>query len=204
MKRNQLLFWAGIVSKLAEIIFYLVLVISIIFLIHWNLDKEYYKGVEVVLNDGSIMLLEGRSMTDLINSNVKNINGSLKNGNLTAPEKNFYITDLNALSFYLTYIQLVLSSILSILIIKEIRKVLKSVKEFETFRNSNIKSFQRLGYYCLAFAALNCVRILATNERRSISFNPGITILSFMISAFILAEIFKEGKRLAEIDQLTI
>lgn len=204
MKRNQLLFWATAISKLAEIILYVALVISVIVFIHWHLNKEYYNSVEIILKDGRINVSEGKSITGFTKSNRENINPNAEYERTHQGEKRYYFSDLNSTSFYFSYLQLILSIILGILMIKEIRKVLKTVKELKTFNDTNIGSFQRLGYYCLAFAAINCVHILATHETRSISFNPSFTMLSFMISAFILAEIFKEGQKLSEIDQLTI
>lgn len=94
--------------------------------------------------------------------------------------------------------------ILSMLMVQEVRKILKSVQDLETFNSRNVKAFRTLGYLCLAMAALNSVLLLSTNQDAVKNFSVDFNFLYFMLAAFIMAEIFKEGQNLSEQDQLTI
>lgn len=197
MKKNRLLTGAAYVAMAAEIVVYLALVISTIVFFHWHVEKEHYDSFGIMLKNGDIELSEGKE----INAN------SSPASNYTSEDKKekvFRLSDLSRTSFYFTSFQIILSLVLIVLMLRKVRDILRSVKEFKTFTNTNVKSFKRLGDYCLALGALNCIYFLASDTEKDVSFNPSLTLLSFMLAAFILAEIFKEGQKLAETEQLTI
>jgi hypothetical protein len=119
-------------------------------------------------------------------------------------EVRFFLNELNLVSVYSLFFQTLLSLILSLFMVREVIKILKSVQERQTFTTNNIKSFRLLGYFCLAMVAFNSTHYLVTNHNSFLSFNPSFTLIGFMLAAFIMAEIFKEGQNLSEQDQLTI
>ena len=118
--------------------------------------------------------------------------------------KQVYLNDLKPFSIYFTFFQLILSVIFSYLIVQEVIRILKLVQEFQPFNAANIKSFQRLGYLCLSILVLNSFHFLNTNKTSFISFGISYSLLIFMLVAFILAEIFREGQKLYEQEKLTI
>ncbi|WP_375436567.1 DUF2975 domain-containing protein [uncultured Hymenobacter sp.] len=205
MKKNPLLYLALVSSRIGGGLLCLALLFVIGCFVHWHLDPAYYKSVQISVEGGSISLYEGETL------HSKSVSGRdiVSSGNKAALStascgKRFYVNELASVSVYTSFLQVVLSIILSGLMIREIIKILKSVREERIFTASNVNSFRLLGWLCLAMSALNSIRIMATAQNSTVSFNPGFSLLLFMVAAFIMAEIFKEGYRLSEQDRLTI
>ena len=203
MNKNRLLDLAFIGTAVVGVSLCLAMCILMGVFIHWHITPESYKSVQVIVEDRSITLSEAENVSANPPSGKFYFKLNIGRTNSTF-EKRFYLNDLNRASLYFTFFQLVLGMILSMLMVQEVRKILKSVQDLETFNSRNVKAFRTLGYLCLAMAALNSVLILSTNQDAIKNFSVDFTSLSFMLAAFIMAEIFKEGQNLSEQDQLTI
>jgi hypothetical protein len=203
MNKNLLLYLALTGSRLFGCVICITMCILTGLFIHWHITPESYQSVQVIVKDKRITLSQAETVAakplpgkDKVKSKIGRINSD--------GEKQFYLKDLNPASLYFTFFQLVLAAILSLLMVQEVVRILKSVQELKTFTSRNVKSFRSLGYLCLAMAALNSVLVLSTNQDAIMSFSPDFTLLTCMLAAFIMAEIFKEGHNLSEQDQLTI
>jgi len=204
MNKNLLLYLTLIGSKLVGGLLCLGLALLLSLFVHWHLNPEHYKSVLVMAKDGNIAFTDGKPISYNPLPNQGNVHHPDKTNSAYLSNKGFYLNELNAFSIYYTFCQTLLSIILSLFMVREVIKVLKSVQDRQTFTINNVKSFRRLGYLCLAMLALNDINYLSTNQDSSLSFSLNFTMVAFMLAAFIMAEIFKEGQYLSEQDQLTI
>ena len=94
---------------------------------------------------------------------------------------------------------------------KEFQNIIQSVKRLGSFHLNNIISFRRIGKYSILYFILTLFYFgLTFNNslyfgqggfsQTSISFTP----LLFALISFILAEIFKEGNKLQQENELTV
>ncbi len=193
MKKNKLLYLALLVSKVIRVLIFLGLALLLIIFIHWHIDKDYYKAVQISVDNGSLFISESKTETADPVPHLSSNSG-----------KRVYLNDLNPFSIYFTFLQICVTLVLSFFIAREVIRILKSVHESQPFNAGNITSFQRIGYLCLSLTALNSLRFLITNQTSFKSFSINYTLFIFMLITFILAEIFREGQKLYEQDKLTI
>lgn len=92
----------------------------------------------------------------------------------------------------------------SILILTEGLKVISSIRSLETFQKENIQAFRRMASVFLALFILNMFNLENNGDLLSFTFRLPLNYLFAVIGCFILAEIFKEGNRLMEENELTI
>lgn len=92
----------------------------------------------------------------------------------------------------------------SILIINEILKVIRSIRSLETFKEKNILAFRRMGNIFLAFFFIQMFSLTPNGDQYSFSVSLPLFYLFAVMGCYILAEIFKEGNKLMEENQLTI
>ncbi len=193
MQKNKLLFLALLVSKAIRVLIFLGLALLLIIFIHWHIDRDYYKAVQISVDNGSLFISEGKTET------AQPVPQLLSNSS-----KRVYLNDLNPFSIYFTFLQICVTLVLSYFIVREVIRILKSVQELQPFNTGNITSFRRIGYLCFSVAALNCFRFLIAKQTLSVTFSVDYVLLIFMLITFILAEIFSEGQKLYEQDKLTI
>ncbi|MBC5993483.1 DUF2975 domain-containing protein [Pontibacter cellulosilyticus] len=115
-----------------------------------------------------------------------------------------FLQDISQLSLYLFYLQSVAILIIWIFILQQISKLIRSVRELQTFRNSNSTTLRRIGRYCFLIFILTAFRWAETETGSFIGIYINYLPVLFMLGAFILAEIFEEGNKLYEAEQLTI
>jgi hypothetical protein len=196
MSKNLLLSVALVCSRLFKFLLWLALICIIGLFIHNRMKPDSYKSVLVNITNRSITFVAPKSSVEM----PPPPSGKSAMGGDT----HVLLNEIKPAAIYLVFVQIVLSIMLSILMVREVVKILKSVRDLETFNNTNIKSFRLLGYYCLMLAGINSILIISTNRDTHIVFNLDLTLLIFMLAAFIMAEIFAEGHKLSEQDQLTI
>ncbi|MER2996325.1 DUF2975 domain-containing protein [Pontibacter populi] len=193
MEKNRLLTFALAISNIAKAFFVLLIVAMAVVLAHWHIAPETYKDVLVTIDSSN---------------EVKYV--FKHNDTLTEPEDSIQadtigtLSQISHVSFYFHYLQTVGQFILLILIISQVSRIIRSVKAFETFRENNSHAFWKIGIYCVAIALLNCIKWFEVSHHTRMSFSIGVVPLAFALGAFILAEIFKEGNKLYEAEQLTI
>jgi len=204
MNKNLLLYLALIGSRLVGGFLCLGLALLLGIFVHWHLNPEHYKSVLVMAKDGTIAFTDGKPISSNPLPDQEDVHLPDKTNSAYLSNTGYYLNELNAFSVYYIFCQTLLSIILSLFMVREVIRILKSVQERQTFTAINVKSFRLLGYLCLAMLALNSIGYLSTNQDSNLSFSLNFTVLAFMLAAFIMAEIFKEGQNLSEQDQLTI
>lgn len=114
-----------------------------------------------------------------------------------APLHPFAIKNIKPLSLYVVYLQFCAIFFCSFMIFKEGIKIINSIKCLESFKEGNVNSFKRMGkYFFFIFLLSGFALVVADNgEFRGIFFN---------FTAYIMAEIFKQGNVLQEEIQNTI
>jgi hypothetical protein len=103
-----------------------------------------------------------------------------------------------------SFTKVILVLIVVILIIRNFIQIIKSVKSQNTFREQNIRNFQQVGLYFLVIFFINIFNIEYANNAATISLAFTPEYLLYAITAYILAEVFKEGNKLSEDNKLTI
>jgi len=200
MSKNLLLSVALFGSRLFNFILWVALICIIGFFIHWRMKPDSYESVCVNIKERRIAFYDPKASVLLSGREIK----TAPSGRLDRTSIFFLLNDIKPAAIYFAFVQVVLTILLSMLMVREVVKILKSVRDLETFNNTNIKSFRLLGYFCLTMTAINSVLIISTNQETHIVYNLDLTLLIFMLAAFIMAEIFAEGHKLSEQDQLTI
>ena len=88
--------------------------------------------------------------------------------------------------------------------LKEFRKVIKSVENIRTFQQQNVQVFRTIGKYSVFYFLLSSYSYYGFEQGVQASYNLHLTSLIIALFAYILAEIFKEGNKLAEENSLTV
>lgn len=199
MTKNRLLNIAIGSCKFLKLIYILSFIFTSIIFIHIQIDREAY-------NDIKINHTGDTSTTFSIGSN-KSYTEKYKD-----PYNDAYVLEkLTTTTIYLIYFKFTCIFILLFLSIKEFQNIIQSVKRLDTFRRNNILSFRQIGKYSILYFILTLLYFTLTFDntlyfgqggfsQTSISFTP----LLFALISFILAEIFKEGNKLQQENELTV
>ena len=103
-----------------------------------------------------------------------------------------------------TFLKLALVILSTILIITEILKVIQSIRSLDTFRQKNILAFRRMAQIFLVLFFINIFSLVQTENQVTFTFGLPLEYLFAVIGCSVLSEIFKEGNKLMEENQLTI
>ena len=199
MTKNRLLNIAIGICKLLKLIYTLSFILTTVIFIHIQIDKEVYNNIKINHTGDT-------TTTFSIDSN-KSHSDKWKD-----PYNEVYVLEkLTTTTIYLIYFKFTCIFILLFLSIKEFQNIIQSAKRLDAFRLNNILSFRRIGKYSILYFILTLLYfILSFNNtlyfgqggfsQTSISFTP----LLFALISFILAEIFNEGNKLQQENELTI
>jgi len=186
MKKNKLLSIAIIICKSSKIIYILSLIVFTCFFAHLQIDRDYYKDANIKVNSSDIDVKFSDKWEENSNENV------------------FALNKMTTTAIYSIYFKYSLVIIMMLLITNEFQKIIESVQTLKTFKRNNVISFKKIGIYAFIYFLLTCYTIIDYHEgskgQLQISFIP----LIFMLFAFIMAEIFKEGNVLMEENDLTV
>lgn len=189
MTKNKLLNIAITLCKISRIFFIILFVGFTSVFIHLQIDKEFYSATEFH-----------------IKMDTSDFNFVTKSKHSTDEDyKDIFIIDkIKIWSLYGMYLKYVGVLIILFLSVKEFQKIMESVKETKTFRENNVASFRRIGQLIFVYTVLTSFTAISFENGSwrgvSLSFIPP----SFILLAFIMAEIFKEGTLLREENDLTI
>ena len=103
-----------------------------------------------------------------------------------------------------SFAKLAFSILCSILILNEGLKVIRSIRSLATFKKKNIAAFRRMANVFLLLFFLYMFYLKQSGDGLAFTFSLPLNYLFAVIGCFILAEIFKEGNRLMEENELTI
>ena len=160
------------------------------FLIHWHIDPEYYAKIPFKPFSETSGIGLGYSVTSFwkVKSN----------------ETPLVLSNIWPLSIYFAYIHLSTITFLMFSIFKEFTKIIRSVRLIQTFKTTNVKSFKKIGHNFFVLFILTSFAVLIFQRGMFYAFAFRLTPLIFSMVAYILAEIFSEGNKLAEESNLTI
>jgi hypothetical protein len=199
MERNILLQLASWVCKIFSGFQIIGIVVATIVLVHWHIDRDFYNTVKVN-TQGNVNLTSRTSETETKESGTIWIE---KSGDTNAEKLS--LADLTPVSVYIAYVQIIVVLSFMYLIFREFSSVVESVSALQTFRNENVEAFRKIGKYLLLVFLVSGFKFVATEPASAhVSMSFETTTLILMLVAYVLAEIFKEGNRLYEEEQLTV
>ena len=105
---------------------------------------------------------------------------------------------------FLFLLQTIAGFLVFYFIAKEALTVLHSLSSLDTFRHSNVESFRKIGHLFLGLSILDVFDFTYSAEEASLTFGISAGYLIGTLISYVLAEIFKEGNRLMEENNLTI
>ncbi|HKJ48540.1 MAG TPA: DUF2975 domain-containing protein, partial [Christiangramia sp.] len=115
-----------------------------------------------------------------------------------------FMTDWNTGSLYFNYVKFAGIFLLLYFAISQFQNVLTSVKNFKTFRTTNVRAFRKIGIYCLFLSVLSGIADWDFGNYHVSRISLDFDFLVISLLSFIFAEIFKEGNQLMRENQLTI
>lgn len=192
MTKNRLLNIAIGICRLIKICYLFLFILLTIFFIHFQVDREFYKNNETSFNHKPNGIIH-------FSKHIK-----WKMINAGEDEKVFTLHKISTISFYVIYFQLIGILLFLFLSTKEFQTVMLSVKNLKTFRRKNMVSFKKIGKYIIGYFLLTSYVSIRFKEGGISGYYISLTPLIFVLFAFIMAEIFKEGNYLEEENELTI
>jgi len=102
------------------------------------------------------------------------------------------------------FLKLAFTILCSILILNEALKIIQSIRSLDTFKKENIIAFRRMASLFFVLFVLHIFYLKENGDALAFTFSLPLDYLFAVIGCFILAEIFKEGNRLMEENELTI
>lgn len=189
MNKNTLLNIANFLCQFYKVIIGIAIIITTTIFIHFQFDRDSYEEWKI----------EQPESDSPIRYETTKVVGSSPIGDQKLKLSNWRIGSL-----YFSYLKFIAILILNYLIISQFGRVLKSVRTLETFHQTNVEAFRKIGYYSLVIAGLSTFNYWAFGDYVKSSFSISVNTLLLSLLAFILAEIFKEGNNLMEENQLTI
>ena len=195
MTKNKLLNIAIVICKAVKIAYILTFIATT------------YLFINVQTNDYKEVFLNFNSITDKSNSVLPfhytfvdkwKEDTSLK-------DEEIYTTDkATTFSLYIIYLKYILILLLTYLCINEFQKIIQTTKKYNPFLKNNIKSFRSIGKYLIVYFITTSVSITYYQDGGFSKISLSIGSITLIIVSFILAEIFKEGNKLQQENELTI
>ncbi|MFD2514419.1 hypothetical protein ACFSRY_11120 [Pontibacter locisalis] len=198
MERNRLLTIALAVSNIFQALIVVSIALFTFGIIHYQFAPDVYNKVEL----SGFNFKSANNLSTSIYTSSFEITSVI--GTKPAAPGPIYVKDANTLSLLIFYLQIVVTLAFWVLILQQIAKLIKSVKALQTFRQNNSNVFQKIGRYCLLIFIVTGFRWMETENASYLGIYINYLPLLFMLGAFILAEIFEEGNKLYEAEQLTI
>lgn len=187
---NRIISIALVVSKALIWVAIALFVAFTIMIIHWHFNPEAYAYIDV-----SKAFKAGFG----VNVDIK-LSESSKNAAINA----VWMSELNHGMVYWIFIRSSFFLIISILILQKVIKVLQSIKSLKTFYKDNIIHFQQMAKLAFVAFLLSCFNIDYHDGEYGFHLKSAFGPLIFALACLVLAEIFKEGRRLLEDQKLIV
>lgn len=194
MKKNTLLNIAIIICKFFRLIYIVIFLMLTGLFVHSQISPSSYKNLDFNSKINEYDFSMNSYSTDKI----------IVNGVTPEDSEVFTFDKLKYSSLYFNFIKFALVLFCSFLCLKEFQNVIESVKEIKTFQKRNVSSFRRIGKYLLVIFILMSYSSFTFQQGGISSFHISFTLLILSLLAYIMAEIFKEGRKLSEENKLTI
>ena len=192
MKKNKLLNIAVVLCKSIRVVYIIAFLILTGIFIHFQIAPDYYKKANYSFNNKTSGFQISKSIRWKISSPK-------------LEDKDVYSIDkILKTSLYINYLKLVAILLFMFLATKEFQKVMQSVKDLKTFQKNNVHSFRKIGKYIFMIFLLSSYTKVRFQQGGISDTHMNLTPLLFVLAAFIMSEIFKEGNALEEENDLTI
>lgn len=197
MDRNRTLTITLAACKILKVFLFVIFGISAFIFIHWHINSDYYEHMQIGdLGKNTTSISTEKISFTFADYNASKINSDDRTGATVAK--------FNLFSFYLLYLQEFSYILLSFFVIKEIQKIIRSVHEFDSFRIRNVNCFRKIGLYCFLFFLTASFHFAQTPDGVFYGLYFHYLPLCFMLASYVLAEVFREGNKLYEEQQLTV
>lgn len=195
MTKNTILNIAILVTKLLKMILIVATIGLTGLFVYAQIDKESFADKEIVLSANPSL------------TRISYINSTVWKNDTTDSEfdlRPYTLEKLNTVSLYINYFKILIVAVLMFLIIKAFETIMLSVKTLNTFSRRNAKLFRQIGIYIVFVTILTSYTVLRFETGHQTMTHISLTPVIYLLSAFIMAEIFKEGENLKEENDLTI
>jgi hypothetical protein len=194
MKKNALLNIAIIICKFFRLIYIVIFLMLTGLFVHSQINPSSYMNLDLNNKINEYDFSMNSYTTDKI----------IVNGVTPEDSEVFTFDKLKYSSLFFNFIKVTLVLFCSFLCLKEFQNIIESVKEIKTFQIRNVSSFRRIGKYLLVIFILMSYSSFTFQQGAISSFHISFTLLILPLLAYIMAEIFKEGKKLSDENKLTI
>lgn len=110
------------------------------------------------------------------------------------PDGYFYFQSIGALGV----------CIILLLIVTRFKTIIESIRSLKTFREENVRNFRTIGIYFLIWLIWSLPDLSISDGQTGFSLSISFNYAIWALVCFVLAEIFAEGNRLMQENQLTI
>jgi len=197
MTKNRLLNIAVTICKIIKLMYIAVIILITVAFIYMKTDNNYFEGKNIRFDTPS------DNASSMIPFNYTSTNKWKYNSSINDHDI-YNINNITTYSYCVIYLKFMTMLILLHLCIKEYQNIIQSVKSFSTFKQKNILSFKRIGKYLLIYFIVTSYTEIHYNEGGTSTLDFNFTALLLMLTSFIMAEIFKEGSKLQQENDLTV
>lgn len=195
MTKSKLLNIGIVMCKFTKVIFVLLFLLLAGVFVHYQINPTSYKNVDINLekaSSGSILGLTTRYYNTAA-------------GKKLPTDAEIYTFDkLEFSSLCFNFIKYAAILFFSFMCIRAFQNVIESVKEIKTFQKRNISSFRNIGKYFLIISALSSYYSYTFVEGGIRGIYISYMYITLALVAYIMAEVFSEGNRLSEENELTV
>ncbi len=186
--RNRILRLGKIFTR---IILITVLVMAsgfLIVVIHWHFSPESYSSVK--LNNG---FKAGFGVGGFEWNTTE----------LSEDPTGLFLNQLKPLMMYWLFFRAMVFSVILVLVFKKLISILNSIESLSTFYDSNISGFRSIGKYMAVASVFSFFNISHIDDWNIHFVIPWVPLI-ICLWAYILAEVFSEGKTLLEDKNLIV
>jgi len=203
MKKNYLLFFADILCKILIWTTILAGILLVLIFIHLQINPGFYQNVTLHPENDHINfkiephLIQKQSFAEWNKSG----------------DRVYYLNRLTLRTeIYLTFYHLI-KQVIFLVILFQVQKFIRSIKNYSTFHSNNVKVFMNIGFCFLLLFIIQIFPSLTTFDMKfadrpmnfvAVTWNFQTKFLILFIFSFILSEVFREGNKLKEENELTI
>tara|TARA_R110001583_G_scaffold194653_2_gene366115 strand:- start:293 stop:880 length:588 start_codon:yes stop_codon:yes gene_type:complete len=195
MTKSTLLNTAIWVTRLLKIILVIAAIGITSLFVYSQIDKDTFADEEIVLKTNPSYLGVSTIISDVWKGDTKDAKYD---------SKPYAFGKLKTVSLYINYFKVIIVAVLMFLILRTFETIMLSVKTLHTFSSRNAKLFRKIGIYIIVVTILISYTVLRFESGSQIIAHLSLTPVIYMLLAFVMAEIFKEGENLRAENDLTI
>ncbi|WP_282030338.1 DUF2975 domain-containing protein [Winogradskyella eximia] len=195
MTKSTLLNTAIWVTRLLKIILVIAAIGITSLFVYSQIDKDTFADEEIVLKTNPSYLGVSTIISDVWKGDTKDAKYD---------SKPYTFGKLKTVSLYINYFKVIIVAVLMFLILRTFETIMLSVKTLHTFSSRNAKLFRKIGIYIIVVTILISYTVLRFESGSQIIAHLSLTPVIYMLLAFVMAEIFKEGENLRAENDLTI